>query len=62
MSNEKDTHENASDVDAVNPGSTPKDEDVLSDNELDTVAGGLNPQPLPPRARTGVLPNEGWER
>lgn len=26
-----------------------KDEETLSDEELDTVAGGLNPQPLPPR-------------
>ncbi len=61
MSNEKDTHETVSGEGAVNPGSSPNDEEDLSDDQLDAVAGGLNPQPLPPGFRD-TLPNEGWER
>ncbi len=62
MSNEKDVRETVSDEDVVNSSSAPKDEDVLSENQLDTVVGGLNPQPLPPGARLDRLSNEGWER
>ncbi len=62
MSTEKDRLENASDEAAVNPNSSSNDEEILSDDQLDAMVGGLNPQPLPPGRRLGPLSNEGWER
>jgi len=49
MSKKKGTHK---DIAGKKPGTVapkPTEEPAISDEQLDKVSGGINPQPLPPR-------------
>ena len=49
MTENKDTREEVTPKQPATSTPKPNEEVVIADEQLDQVAGGINPQPLPPR-------------